>query len=79
MTMDNWYIATSRPRILGGANSEIYRGASTEAIPTPSPPMSRAITKKVKDAGLLLDIKLLDHLIITQDNNYYSFADDGIL
>lgn len=36
------------------------------------------ITKKVKEAGLLMDIKLLDHLILTQDN-YYSFADDGVL
>lgn len=38
----------------------------------------KTITKKVKEAGLLLDIKLLDHLIITQDN-YFSFTDEGIL
>jgi len=36
------------------------------------------ITKKIKEAGLTLDIKLLDHLIITQ-KAYFSFADDGIL
>lgn len=36
------------------------------------------ITQKIKKAGNTLDIKLLDHLIITQ-NNYFSFADEGIL
>lgn len=38
----------------------------------------RAITKKVKEAGTLMDIKLLDHLIITEDA-YYSFADNNVL
>ncbi len=36
------------------------------------------ITQKIKEAGKLLDIDLLDHLILTQ-NNYYSFKDEGIL
>ncbi len=36
------------------------------------------ITKKIKEAGKILDIQLLDHLIITQ-NHYYSFADEGVL
>ena len=36
------------------------------------------ITKKIKKAGELLNINLLDHLIITYDS-YYSFADEGIL
>ena len=36
------------------------------------------ITKKIKDALLLLDIKLIDHIIITE-NDYYSFADNGNL
>jgi DNA repair protein RadC len=35
------------------------------------------ITKKVVEAGKLLEIKVLDHLIIT-DKGYYSFADEGI-
>lgn len=38
----------------------------------------QAITKKLIKAGALLDIKVLDHLIITE-HNYYSFADEGIL
>lgn len=36
------------------------------------------ITQKIKDAGKLLDIDLLDHLILIQ-NKYYSFKDEGIL
>ncbi|MBS7320158.1 MAG: DNA repair protein RadC [Myroides sp.] len=36
------------------------------------------ITQKIKQAGTTLDIKLLDHLIITA-TDYLSFADEGIL
>ncbi|ADB36587.1 RadC family protein [Spirosoma linguale] len=36
------------------------------------------LTRKLKDAGRLLDIPVLDHLIFT-DKAYYSFADEGIL
>lgn len=37
-----------------------------------------AITKKIKEAGKLMDITLQDHLIIG-DGNYFSFADEGLL
>jgi DNA repair protein RadC len=36
------------------------------------------ITQKIRDAGNLLDIQLLDHLIIS-DKHYYSFADNGLI
>lgn len=36
------------------------------------------MTVKIRQAGELLDIKLLDHLIITSET-YYSFADEGAL
>ncbi|MCX6255600.1 MAG: DNA repair protein RadC [Bacteroidia bacterium] len=36
------------------------------------------ITQKIKEAGNLMDIQLLDHLIIS-DRDYYSFADNGLL
>ncbi len=36
------------------------------------------LTKKLKEAGLLLDMPVLDHLIIAGDA-YYSFADEGML
>jgi DNA repair protein RadC len=37
-----------------------------------------SLTKKLKEAGNFLEIKLMDHLIITA-NGYYSFADEGAL
>ena len=36
------------------------------------------LTKKIKDIGLLHDIALVDHLVLT-DENYYSFADEGMM
>ena len=38
----------------------------------------KEMTKKIQTAGETLDIKVLDHLIITQ-KSYYSFADDKML
>ena len=35
------------------------------------------ITKEIKLAGIQLDIRVLDHIIITE-NGYFSFNDDGI-
>lgn len=37
-----------------------------------------AITKKLKEAGKIMDIAVLDHIIYTE-NGYYSFADEGVL
>ena len=34
------------------------------------------LTRKIREAGKLLDITLLDHIIIT-NNDYYSLADEG--
>lgn len=36
------------------------------------------ITRKIKEACSLMDIRLLDHLILTEDS-YYSYADEGKL
>jgi DNA repair protein RadC len=36
------------------------------------------LTKKLKEAGKLLEIQLLDHVIIA-GKNYYSFADEGLM
>jgi len=38
----------------------------------------RKVTQKLKRASEVLDVKVLDHLIITQ-KDYFSFADEGIL
>ncbi len=37
-----------------------------------------ALTKKIKEAALLLDMTVVDHIIVSEDG-YYSFADDGNL
>lgn len=36
------------------------------------------LTKKLKNAGELLDLPVLDHLIVG-DNSYYSYSDEGML
>lgn len=38
----------------------------------------RGLTRKVADAGLLMDMKVLDHLIVTE-HAYFSFADEGLM
>jgi DNA repair protein RadC len=37
------------------------------------------ITQKIKNAGAVVEVQLLDHLILTTDGSYYSFADNGLL
>ena len=37
----------------------------------------KKLTEKLKQAGGHLDIKVLDHVIITE-NSYFSFADNGV-
>jgi DNA repair protein RadC len=49
---------------------------SGNAYPSES---DRKITQKIKEAGNLMDIQLLDHLVILPVEGYYSFADVGIL
>ncbi|MFL5765486.1 MAG: DNA repair protein RadC [Bacteroidia bacterium] len=36
------------------------------------------VTKSIRDAGKIMEIPLLDHIIITE-NGFYSFADEGAL
>ncbi|MEI6577591.1 MAG: JAB domain-containing protein [Bacteroidota bacterium] len=37
------------------------------------------LTKKLKQAGLVLELPILDHLIFTTDEGYFSFADEGLM
>jgi len=53
----------------------IHNHPSGQAKPSEA---DRQITNKVKEAGRVMDITLLDHLIITPET-YYSFVDDGAL
>ncbi len=41
-------------------------------------PQDEALTKDIKEFARLIDMKLLDHVIFT-DNGYFSFADEGVL
>ncbi|MNE89583.1 hypothetical protein D3C80_1870030 [compost metagenome] len=43
----------------------------------PSEPDLR-LTKQLKEAGRLLNIDILDHLIVSSEG-YYSFGDEGLL
>ena len=36
------------------------------------------LTKKIKEAGKVLDIAVLDHLILTSES-YFSLADEGLM
>lgn len=59
------------------ASSIILGHNHPSGVVTPSEADNR-ITKKIRDAGTLLDVAVLDHLIIGEDN-YYSYADEGTL
>lgn len=38
------------------------------------------LTQRIKQAGQIMDITLLDHIIVVPDDSeYYSFADEGII
>ena len=39
----------------------------------------REITQKIKKAGEVMEMNLLDHIILASDKDYYSFADNGAL
>ena len=38
----------------------------------------KEFTERLRQAGDLMDVKLFDHLILTEDH-YYSFADEGMV
>ena len=39
-----------------------------------------SLTQKIKEAALFMDIRVIDHLILSPDKDqYYSFADEGVL
>ena len=46
--------------------------------PTPSQE-DKALTAKLVEAGKLLRISVLDHVIIGEEERYISFADEGLL
>ncbi len=39
----------------------------------------KQLTEKIKNATVFFDVKVLDHIIVVPNGEYYSFADEGIL
>jgi len=63
--------------ILCGASALIVAHNHPSGNLNPSEADSK-VTLKIKDAGQLVDIQLLDHVIIA-GKDYYSFADNGLI
>lgn len=61
--------------LVGGVESIIIGHNHPSGNKSPSH-SDRIITKKLYDACMLMDIRLFDHIILTNDT-YYSFADNG--
>lgn len=71
------------PRIILGVALKVGASAIFLAHNHPSGNLKpsaadQALTSKIKEAARFHDIKILDHLILT-DEGYFSFADDGLL
>lgn len=66
-----------KPAILMNAAALIGVHNHPSGDPTPSAE-DHCLTKRLKDGGELLGIKLLDHVVLG-DGCYYSFADQGAL
>jgi DNA repair protein RadC len=54
----------------------VHNHPSGKLIPSES---DKRLTEKIKKAANFLDIKVLDHLIIAPNGEYYSFTDNGLL
>jgi DNA repair protein RadC len=67
-----------KPVILLNACAVILAHNHPSGDPTPSPE-DRALTTRLVQAGELLGIRVLDHVILTHGSRYYSFADQGQL
>ena len=64
--------------LLQNANSIILMHNHPSGDPTPSKD-DIAMTDRLIKAGELLGIKILDHIIIGDENNYISFKRDGLM
>ncbi|SDW46196.1 DNA repair protein radc [Hydrobacter penzbergensis] len=59
------------------ANTLILAHNHPSGNPEPSE-ADKKVTQKIKDAANLLDMRLVDHIILTTEG-FYSFADEGLL
>ena len=57
-----------------------HTGASASTLRDCQPSREdRALTTRLVEAGKLLGIAVLDHIIIGGEERYFSFADEGLL
>jgi len=68
---------TFRAAVIQGASAVILAHNHPSGDPTPSRE-DREATKRMVQAGKILGIRVLDHIVIG-DNDYYSFADASML
>lgn len=66
-----------KPAILGSAAAIILAHNHPSGDPTPSPE-DDAITKRLREAGELLGIRVLDHVVLG-DGRHFSYSDAGRL
>lgn len=69
---------TFRPALAANAVAIIVAHNHPAGNPTPSPE-DRAVTKRLVDAGKLLGIPVLDHVILGRDGEFTSFSAYGWL
>lgn len=69
---------TFRGAILDNAASIIIAHNHPSGSLDPSP-QDIAITKQIKDAGEIIGIRVIDHIIVTKYDNYYSMKEHGMI
>ena len=67
-----------KPAILSNAAALIFGHNHPSGDPAPSPE-DRVLTTRLVEAGKLLGMQVLDHIIIGSERSYYSFADADTL
>lgn len=67
-----------KPAILAGAASIIIFHNHLSSEPSPSK-ADIETTQRLQEAGQILGIKLLDHIIVSASQTYYSFAENRLL
>ena len=67
-----------RPAIINGATSIVLAHNHPSGNTTPSGE-DMEITHRLRKAGDIIGIKVLDHVIIGGKGKYYSFADEGLI
>ena len=67
-----------RNAILMGSSSIAIAHNHPSGDPTPSQ-NDIIVTKSLVDSGKIIDIKIIDHIIVAENNKYFSFKERGIL